>query len=87
MELKNERMNEFEDKGKKHWLIRVYQFYLSGFKAMRLGRLLWVIILIKLFVLFFVLRLFFFPDFLGRFGSDREKADYISGELYERAID
>ena len=35
----------------------------------------------------FVLRLFFFPDFLGRFGSDREKADYISGELYERAID
>ena len=70
MELKNERMDEFEGKGKKHWLIRVYQFYLSGFKAMRLGRLLWVIILIKLFVLFFVLRLFFFPDFLGRFGLD-----------------
>lgn len=67
--------------------VRIYRFYLSGFKAMREGRVLWLIILIKLFVLFFILRLFFFPDFLGHLGSDEEKADYVSRELFERSID
>jgi len=38
---------------------------------MTVGRTLWVIILIKLFVMFFVLRVFFFPDFLrSKFGSE-----------------
>ena len=43
--------------------IRVYRFYRDGFREMTLGRTLWALILVKLFIMFFVLRLFFFPDF------------------------
>ena len=46
-------------------LIRVFYFYRDGFREMTWGRVLWAIILIKLFVMFFVLKLFFFPSFLN----------------------
>lgn len=65
--------------------IRIYRFYLDGFKSMTLGKTLWLIILIKLFIMFFVLRLFFFPNFLNQFGTKEAKQEYVSGELIERA--
>ena len=61
--------------------IRVYRFYRDGFREMTLGRTLWALILIKLFVMFFVLRLFFFPDFLGKFETERQKSDYVMEQL------
>ena len=51
---------------------------------MKLGRTLWLIILIKLFILFFILRLFFFPDFLNQVTESGEKDGYVSHELIER---
>jgi hypothetical protein len=66
--------------------VRIYRFYLEGFKEMTLGKTLWTIILIKLFIMFFVLKLFFFPNFLGKFNSTHEKQDYVSNELIYRAI-
>ncbi len=63
----------------------VFNFYVEGFKSMKLGKTLWLIILIKLFIMFVVLRVFFFPDFLNtKFESDEEKADYVGSELVER---
>ena len=44
---------------------RIFNFYLDGFRSMTLGRTLWAIILIKLFIMFVVLRLLFFPDLLA----------------------
>ena len=62
---------------------RVWRFYLEGFRSMTVGRTLWAIILIKLAVMFLVLKVFFFPDALG--GLDgTEKADFVSKELIER---
>ena len=49
------------------------------------GRGLWVIILIKLFIMFFILRLFFFPDFLNANASDDGKDEYVGLELIQRA--
>ncbi|MDR0429694.1 MAG: DUF4492 domain-containing protein [Tannerellaceae bacterium] len=66
--------------------VRVFRFYLEGFKEMTLGKTLWVIILIKLFIMFFVLKLFFFPSFLSKFDTKTEKQDYVSEELIHRAI-
>lgn len=54
---------------------KIVQFYIDGFKEMTLGRTLWVIILIKLFILFFVLKLFFFPNYLKKnFNTDKERS-------------
>jgi hypothetical protein len=49
---------------------------------MTVGKKLWIIILIKLFILFFVLRLFFFPDLLKKnFSNDKERGDYVIEQL------
>lgn len=70
---------------KKNPLANVVRFYLDGFRAMKLGKTLWLIILIKLFILFFVLRLFFFPNFLNtRFDTEQQKANYVGNELIDR---
>lgn len=71
----------------KYTVARIWRFYLEGFKAMTWGRVLWLIILVKLFILFFVLRLFFFPDFLSTTAADGKEGDYVSNELILRAND
>jgi len=49
---------------------------------MRLGRTLWTIILLKLFVLFCVLKVFFFPNVLQtHFANDEERADHVLSRL------
>jgi hypothetical protein len=58
--------------------VRVYRFYREGFQRMTLGKTLWKIILIKLVVMFAVLKLFFFPDYLQtNFSTDQERADHV----------
>ena len=61
---------------------KIASLYLSGFRSMRLGRTLWAIILLKLLILFGVVKLFFFPDYLDtRFSTEDQKADYVLTEL------
>ena len=63
-------------------LARIFNFYLEGFKRMTLGKTLWILILIKLFIMFFVLKIFFFPNFLNsKFETDEEKGDYVIEQL------
>ncbi len=69
---------------KDHFLYRAYDLYADGFKHMRLGKTLWVIILIKLFIIFVVLKLFFFPNFLKQH-AEGDEAGYVAGSLLERA--
>jgi hypothetical protein len=66
-------------------LVRVWKFYISGFKNMsNWGKQLWLIILIKLFIMFAILKLFFFPDFLEtNFKTDQERSDYVLEILTE----
>jgi Domain of unknown function (DUF4492) len=57
---------------------QILTFYLDGFRNMKLGRTLWVIILIKLLIMFGVLKIFFFPDYLEvNFSDDRERAEHV----------
>jgi hypothetical protein len=61
---------------------KIFNFYYTGFRSMTVGKKLWVIILIKLFVLFAILRLFFFHDFLGsNFSSEKDKSNYVIEQL------
>jgi len=63
-------------------LKRVYTFYIDGFKGMVLGKKLWKIILIKLFIMFAILKLFFFPNFLKtNFQTDEEKSNYVLEQI------
>ncbi len=72
---------------KKNNLINsIYTFYRDGFKGMVLGKKLWTIILIKLFVMFVILKLFFFPNYLNtKFATNEEKTDYVLEQITRNA--
>lgn len=61
-------------------LNQVWRFYREGFKGMTWGRTLWVIILIKLFVIFVILRMVFFQPALDGL-SDKEKSEQVGSCL------
>ena len=57
---------------------RIFRFYLDGFRSMTVGKKLWILILIKLFIIFFVFKLFFFPDILERdYDNDTESSGLV----------
>ena len=61
----------------------IWKFYYEGFRNLSWwGRRMWIIILIKLFVIFAVLKLFFFQDFLKtRFPAKNERSEYVLEQL------
>jgi hypothetical protein len=63
-------------------LKKIFNFYLSGFKNMpKYGRRLWLIIIIKAFIMFAVLKVFFFKGHLTQFDTEEEKSEYVSKQL------
>ena len=62
--------------------LKIWRFYMEGFRNMTLGKTLWAIILIKLFIMFFILRLFFFPNILQqKYDTDEEIANQVIKNL------
>jgi hypothetical protein len=60
----------------------VFRFYSDGFRSMTVGKYLWALILVKLFILFFVFKLFFFPDVLKRdYAPDADRAQAVRTHL------
>ncbi len=66
------------------FLYRAFDLYYDGFRHMRLGKTLWAIILVKLFIMFAILKVFFFPNFLKQHAQGDE-AGYVATELVDRA--
>lgn len=63
-------------------IVRIFRFYLEGFRSMTVGRYLWAMILFKLVVFFLVFRLFLFPNLLQQnYSSDEERADAVRTSL------
>ena len=64
---------------------RVFHLYYDGFRQMTLGKTLWIIIGIKLFIIFVILKIFFFPDFLKHNAKEGAEADFVTTEFVERS--
>lgn len=63
-------------------LREIADMYRDGFRQMTIGRTLWALILIKLFILFFVVKLFFFPNILERdYSNDAQRAEAVRHNL------
>jgi len=64
----------------------IFRFYYQGFTTMSWwGKRIWVILLIKLFVIFIILKLFFFPDFLRRnYRTDEQRSEYVLEQLIKQ---
>lgn len=61
---------------------RIFGFYRDGFRSMTLGKTLWKLILIKMAILFFVLKMIFFPDVLkNKFETDVERGHFVMEQI------
>ncbi|MCK9254223.1 MAG: DUF4492 domain-containing protein [Bacteroidales bacterium] len=50
------------------------------------GKQIWLILLIKLFVIFVLVKFIFFPNFLKtNFSTDKERSDYVFNELINKS--
>ncbi len=65
-------------------LSRIFHLYYDGFRTMTLGKTLWAVILIKLAIIFLVLKLFFFPDFINTNAKNGDKAGFVFKEILNR---
>jgi len=66
----------------KSFIRKSYEMYRDGFKSMTLGRTLWILIAIKLAIMFFVVKLLFFPDKLSQdYNSDAERSQAVREAL------
>ena len=64
----------------KSTIFSIWNFYIDGFKNMTWGKPLWILILLKVIILFLVLRLFFFQPVLGD-KTEEQKIEHVAGEL------
>jgi hypothetical protein len=69
---------------KNSFLYRAFDLYYDGFRNMKLGKTLWLIIGIKLFIIFIILKLFFFPNFISQHSEKGEEADFVATEVFDR---
>ena len=70
----------------KNTIQKIWQFYVDGFRSMTLGKTLWLIILVKLFIMFFIVRILFFPNYLNSSAVGEDKEEYVGRELIDRAL-
>ena len=82
---KNENLMKMDVKPIKQGLLsQIFHLYYDGFRTMTLGKTLWAVILIKLAIIFLVLKLFFFPDFINTNAKNGDKAGFVSKEILNR---
>ena len=64
---------------------RVFHLYYDGFRSMTVGKALWLIIGIKLFIFFVIIKMIFFPNFLSsKCDTEEEKTEYVRHQLIDR---
>lgn len=65
------------------WLRDAWYLYYNGFRSMTLGRTLWAVILAKLFIIFVVLKLFFFPNYIKEHARKGDEAEFVALKLLD----
>ena len=69
---------------KKGFIYRAFDLYYDGFRHMTLGKTLWTVIIVKLIIIFLVLKVFFFPNFLKQKAKPGREVDFIEQQLMKR---
>ena len=70
---------------RKGFWARAVDLYVDGFRSMTVGKRLWLIIGIKLFIFFVIIKILFFPNFLSsKSDTDEGKAQYVREQLVNR---
>lgn len=76
-------------KGKTHWGLRwFYDLYRDGLRSQsRASRMLWIIVAIKLLIMFAILRPIFFPRVIAEQGDKKAQIEYVQDQLTAPVVD
>lgn len=67
---------------KKHgFWYHAFHLYYDGFRSMTIGRTLWLVIGIKLVIIFLVLKIFFFPNHIKNHAEEGQEAEYVAEKV------
>lgn len=78
-------INMSEREIKQGFFQRVWDLYYDGFRNMTVGKSLWILIIVKLFIFFVIIKWLFFPNILKEnYSSDAERAEAVRTELTTR---
>ena len=69
---------------KNNWLYRAFDLFRDGFRQMTLGRTLWAIILIKLFIIFVILKIFFFPNYINTHADEGKESEFVATQILKK---
>ena len=59
----------------------IARFYWDGFRQMTLGRTLWVVIIVKVIIIFGVLKVFLFPNYIKEHAASGEEAEFVANSI------
>ena len=66
----------------KKYIKNISSLYVDGFRNMKLGKSLWLVIAIKLLIMFGILKVFIFDESLNsKFENDEAKANFVISNL------
>lgn len=66
-------------------LKNIWSLYYDGFRSMTVGKSLWILIFIKIFIFFVIIKWLFFPNILKEnYSTDEERAEAVRTELTNR---
>lgn len=68
------------------FIYRVWKFYADGFRNMTLGKTLWALVIVKLIVIFVILKWLFFPDFIKQNAGHGDEADFVAGQVMRSTV-
>ena len=76
-------------KGKTHWGLRwFYDLYRDGLRSQsRTSRTLWIIVAIKLLIMFAILRPIFVPRVIAQQGDKEAQIEYVQDQLTAPVVD
>ena len=69
---------------KSGFFYRVFDLYYDGFRNMKLGRTLWAIIIVKLIIIFAVLKLFFFQNYLKQHAEEGKESEFVATQILKQ---
>jgi hypothetical protein len=69
---------------KSGFFYRVFDLYYDGFRNMRLGRTLWAIIIVKLIIIYAVLKLFSFPNYLKQHAEEGKESEFVATQILKQ---
>ncbi len=81
-----ERIEETKAQGQhKEYFSFMYHLYKHGFKTMsRTSKILWIIVLVKLFIMFAILKPLFFPRVIESQGDKKAQTEYVVEQITRR---